>query len=70
MTDAAHPGRMLFVNVPVADLEQSKAFFSKLGFTYNPMFTDESAACMNKTDRLQRGVLAVGDGDREQQTAD
>jgi predicted lactoylglutathione lyase len=42
----AHPGRMLFVNIPVADLERSKAFFSKLGFSYDPAFTDENAACM------------------------
>src|SRR5690348_7391800 len=46
MTTPAHPGRMLFVNLPVADLERSKAFFAKLGFSYNPAFTDESAACM------------------------
>ena len=46
MSDPAHAGRMLFVNIPVADLERSKAFFARLGFTYNPMFTDETAACM------------------------
>jgi uncharacterized protein len=46
VTDPAHPGRMLFVNMPVADVERSKAFFAKLGFSYNPMFTDETAACM------------------------
>ncbi len=46
MSNPAHPGRMLFVNMPVADLERSKAFFSKLGFSFNPMFTDETAACM------------------------
>jgi predicted lactoylglutathione lyase len=46
VTTAAHPGRMLFVNLPVADLERSKAFFARLGFSYNPMFTDETAACM------------------------
>jgi predicted lactoylglutathione lyase len=37
---------MLFVNLPVADLARSKAFFAKLGFGYNPLFTDETAACM------------------------
>jgi predicted lactoylglutathione lyase len=37
---------MLFVNIPVADVERSKAFFEKLGFSFNPMFTDEAAACM------------------------
>ncbi len=46
MTSPAHPGRVLFVNMPVADLERSKAFFAKLGFTYNPTMTDENAACM------------------------
>jgi len=46
VTTVAHPGRMLFVNLPVADLERSKAFFAKLGFSFNPNFTDETAACM------------------------
>ncbi|MFD5817927.1 VOC family protein [Streptomyces sp. NPDC127038] len=46
MTTPAHPGRMLFVSVPVADLERSKAFFAKLGFGFNPNFTDETSACM------------------------
>src|SRR5664279_2604654 len=46
MTVPAHPGRLLFVNLPVADVERSKAFFAALGFSYNPMFTDETTACM------------------------
>jgi uncharacterized protein len=46
MTTPAHAGRMLFVNLPVTDLERSKAFFGKLGFSFNPAFTDETAACM------------------------
>ncbi|MGC4980675.1 VOC family protein [Streptomyces sp. DT193] len=46
MTNPEHPGRMLFVNIPVADLERSKAFFAELGFGFNPKFTDESSACM------------------------
>ena len=37
---------MLFLNLPVADLERSTAFFAKLGFGFNPAFTGESAACM------------------------
>jgi uncharacterized protein len=37
---------MLFVNMPVTDVEGSKAFFAKLGFSFNPMMTDETAACM------------------------
>jgi predicted lactoylglutathione lyase len=38
--------RMIFVNLPVADLEASKAFFGKLGFEFNGAFTDHTAACM------------------------
>ena len=34
------------MNLPVGDVDRSKAFFAKLGFTFNPMFTDEAAACM------------------------
>ena len=38
--------RKIFVNLPVNNLEKSKAFFGKLGFTFNTQFTDETAACM------------------------
>jgi uncharacterized protein len=38
--------RKLFVNLAVQDLNRSKAFFSRLGFEFNPKFTDENAACM------------------------
>ncbi|RPJ79958.1 MAG: glyoxalase/bleomycin resistance/extradiol dioxygenase family protein, partial [Acidobacteria bacterium] len=38
--------RKLFVNIAVRDLKKSMEFFSKLGFTFNPKFTDENAACM------------------------
>ncbi len=36
----------IFVNLPVKDLQQSIAFFTKLGFQFNPQFTDETATCM------------------------
>ena len=36
----------LFVNLPVKDLNKSINFFAKLGFTFNPQFTDENATCM------------------------
>jgi uncharacterized protein len=38
--------RMIFVNLPVKDLEASKRFFGGLGFEFDPQFTDESAACI------------------------
>lgn len=36
----------IFVNIAVKDLEKSKEFFGKLGYTFNPQFTDETAASM------------------------
>jgi predicted lactoylglutathione lyase len=36
----------IFVNLPVKDLNQTKEFFSKVGFEFNPQFTTEQAACM------------------------
>lgn len=36
----------IFVNLPVKDLDRSKQFFSHLGYTFNPMFTDEKAASL------------------------
>ena len=36
----------LFVNLPVKDLNKTVKFFTKLGFTSNPEFTDENATCM------------------------
>jgi predicted lactoylglutathione lyase len=36
----------IFVNLPVKDLKRSMEFFTKLGYKFNPQFTDETAACM------------------------
>jgi predicted lactoylglutathione lyase len=38
--------RMIFVNLPVTDLERATAFYAALGFTNNAQFTDENAAAM------------------------
>ena len=38
--------RKLFVNIAVEDLDRSVEFFTKLGFEFNPQFTDETATCM------------------------
>lgn len=38
--------RNIFVNLPVRDLDRSVAFFTKLGFSFNANFTDETATCM------------------------
>ena len=44
--------QMIFVNLPVRDLEASKAFFGALGYAFNPTFTDENAACMIVSDSI------------------
>lgn len=36
----------IFVNLPVKDLSTSVEFFTKLGYSFNPQFTDENATCM------------------------
>ena len=36
----------MFVNLPVKDLDRSVAFFTQLGYRFNPQFTDENATCM------------------------
>lgn len=38
--------KMIFVNLPVTDLLRSRAFYEALGFTNNPQFSDDTAACM------------------------
>ncbi|MFD8205379.1 VOC family protein [Streptomyces sp. NPDC059695] len=38
--------QMIFVNLPVKDVDASKAFFEKLGFSSNPQFSDETTACV------------------------
>jgi predicted lactoylglutathione lyase len=44
--------RQIFVNLPVKDLDRSVAFFTRLGFTFNPDFTDETATCMVVSDDI------------------
>ena len=36
----------IFVNLPVRDLDRSVTFFTALGFSFNPQFTDKNATCM------------------------
>jgi hypothetical protein len=43
---AANRSRKIFVNLPVKDLKRSIEFFTKLGFSFNQQFTDETATSM------------------------
>jgi hypothetical protein len=42
----------IFVNLPVKDLNKSIEFFTKLGYSFNQQFTDETATCMIVTDDI------------------
>ena len=44
--------RIIFVNLPVADLKKSVAFYRSMGFENNPNLTDETAACMVWSDSI------------------
>lgn len=55
--------RLLFLNLPVADLPASREFFDRLGFGFDERFCDERAACMVVSDKafvmlLQRDRFA------------
>ena len=49
--------RKIFVNLPVKDLKRSIDFFGKLGFSFNPQFTDETAASMVISDDIYAMLL-------------
>ncbi|MFJ3517772.1 MULTISPECIES: VOC family protein [unclassified Streptomyces] len=49
---------MIFVNLPVKDLEASKTFWSKLGYSFNAQFTDENCASMVISDTIVAMLLA------------
>lgn len=42
----------IFINLPIANLSASMEFYSRLGFENQPMFTDETAACMKFSEEI------------------
>ena len=51
----------MFVNLPVTDLERAKAFYTAIGFTINPMFSDNKAACVVVEDGHNYFMILVRD---------
>ena len=49
----------MFVNLPVTDLERAKAFYTAVGFTLNPRFTDHNSACVIVEDGHSYFMLLV-----------
>lgn len=42
----------VFINLPVKDLDKSVVFFTNLGFSFNPQFSDDKAGCMVVSDSI------------------
>jgi uncharacterized protein len=51
--------RKIFVNLPVRDLDRSKAFFTALGFSVNPQFTNDKGACIVISEDIHVMLLTV-----------
>lgn len=49
--------KMIFVNLPVTDLPRSVAFYEAVGATKNPMFSDDTAACLVFSDTIHAMLL-------------
>lgn len=49
--------QMIFVNLPVNDLDASKKFFTELGYSINPRFSDEKAASVVISDTIVAMLL-------------
>ena len=47
----------IFVNIPTTDLERAKAYYTAIGCTLNPLFTDENAGCFQWSDDITFMVL-------------
>jgi predicted lactoylglutathione lyase len=48
---------MIFVNLPVSDLQRSKAFLEALGAVVEPRFTGDTGACMTVADNIHVMLL-------------
>ena len=51
--------RQIYVNLPIRNMERTKAFFSALGFSFNPQFTNEQGACMVISEGSNYAMLLV-----------
>lgn len=64
MQTASRPARAtetastkIFVNLPVQDLPRSVAFFTKLGYRFEPRFTNDEATCLIIDDDIHAMLL-------------
>ena len=50
--------QMIFINLPVADLDASRAFFTRLGYGFHEQFCDGSALCLVISDTIFAMLLS------------
>ena len=43
----------IYVNLPVKDIQKTKEFWTKVGFSINEQITDEKAVCVMMNDNIQ-----------------
>jgi predicted lactoylglutathione lyase len=53
------PDQTIFVNLPVRDLQKAKDFWTALGYSFNPQFTDERAGCLVISDSIYAILLTT-----------
>ncbi|MGY6269336.1 VOC family protein [Achromobacter denitrificans] len=51
--------KQIFVNLPIANMQKSQAFFKSLGFAFNPQFTNDQGACMVVSDDIYVMLLVT-----------
>ncbi len=49
----------IFVNMHIKDLTKSRTFFEKLGYSFNPQFSDDKAACLVISDTIYAMLLTT-----------
>ena len=49
--------KKIFINLPIADLPKAMSFYTAIGFVNNPMFSDDTAACMTISEEINVMLL-------------
>jgi hypothetical protein len=49
--------RQIFVNLPIADMARTRAFFEALGLSFNPQFSNEQGACLQIAENIHAMLL-------------
>ena len=52
--------KQIFVNLPIKNVERTRAFFAGLGFSFNPQYSNDQALCMQIGENIFAMLLAEG----------